>query len=60
MHKHKVEEHGHPEEAKYDTMQQLFLTGLVGQVDNIMGAIIGSKDEVLEKFAELNTRYAGL
>ena len=62
MHKHKVEIHNHKdnEESRYNTMQTLFLTGLAAQVDNLMVAIIGSKDEVLEQISELKANNATL
>ena len=62
MHKHKVEVHNHKdnEESRYNTMQQLFLTGLAAQVDNLMVAVIVSKDEVLEQIADLKTNNATL
>ena len=56
MQKHKVEEHNQREEAKYNTMQELFLSGLVAQVDNLMLAIIGSKEEVCEKIETLQRK----
>ena len=62
MHKHKVEIHNHKdnEESRYNTMQQLFLTGLAAQVDNLMVVVIGSKDEVLEQIADLKANNATL
>ena len=37
-------------------MQQLFLTGLAAQVDNLMVAVIGSKEEVVEHVARVNAK----
>jgi hypothetical protein len=60
MHKHKVDCHEDPEEARFNTMQQLFLTGLAAQVDNLMEAVVGSKDEVLDHLVEMKSKQASL
>ena len=56
MQRHKVDVHKDREEARYNTMQELFLTGLAAQVDNLMVAVIGSKDEVLEQLTEIKAK----
>ena len=60
LHRHKVEFHGNLEEARYHSMQQIFLTGLAAQVDNLMEAVILSKDEVLEQLAEVKAKNVTL
>ena len=41
-------------------MQELFLTGLAGQVDNILETVVKTKDEVLEQLDEMkNKNIAG-
>jgi hypothetical protein len=60
MNKHRVEIHQNPGDARYNTMQQLFLTGLSAQVDNLMLAVLGSKKEVLEQISELKAKNVNL
>ena len=56
MQRHKVDVHDDREEARFNTMQELFLTGLAAQVDNLMMAVIGSKEEVVEQLSEIKAK----
>jgi hypothetical protein len=56
MQRHKVDVKDDREEARFNTMQELFLTGLAAQVDNLMMAVIGSKEEVVEQLSEIKAK----
>ena len=54
--KPKVDVHEDRAEARFNTMQELFLTGLAAQVDNLMAAVIGSKAEVIKQLTEIKAK----
>ena len=63
MYEHKVSVHKAFEEIRWETivnMQEIFLTGLASQVDNLMEAIVSTMDEVLGQLSEMKAKNEAL
>ena len=59
MQLHRVDKHDDRHKARFNTMQELFLTGLTAQLDNLMEDVIESKEEVLEHLPDFKIRMSG-